>query len=115
MRAAFWSGVEQLMDSLERHSNRFADVPKRHMVRIELAHQIRHQGRRFALGLTGCFALDVALSPTAGTASPVRMAPRGVRFTLANPARSFAATRQPLWHCSAQATTAETPEPPGRI
>src|SRR5665647_311954 len=37
-------------------------------------------------------AAVVALSPTAGTASPVRMAPRAVRFTLANPARSFAAT-----------------------
>jgi len=37
-------------------------------------------------------AATVALSPTAGTASPVRMAPRAVRFTLANPARSFAAT-----------------------
>ena len=60
-------------------------------------------------------AAAVALSPTVGTASPVRMAPRAVRFTLANPARSFAATRQPLWYCSAQATTAETPEPPGRI
>jgi len=60
-------------------------------------------------------AATVALSPTASAASPVRMAPRAVRFTLANPARSFAATRQPLWYCSAQATTAETPEPPGRI
>ena len=50
-------------------------------------------------------AATVALSPAAGTASPVRMAPRAVRFTLANPACSFVATRQPLW--SGRASTSD--------
>ena len=39
------------MDSLERHPDRFADVPKRHLVRVELTHQIhRHRSAHDRLG-----------------------------------------------------------------
>jgi hypothetical protein len=59
------------MDSLERHPNRFTDVPKRHVVRVELAHQVNHRRCHLALSVPGCFALDVDLMATRNKVGPV--------------------------------------------
>ena len=65
------SGVEQLVDSLERHPDRFADVPKRHMVRVELANQVHRQRCHLALSIAGRFAPGVDLLATLHKVGPV--------------------------------------------
>ena len=61
------------MDSLERHPNRFTDVPQRHMVRVELADQVHHQRCRLPLSLPSRFALGVDLSATLNKVDPLNV------------------------------------------